>query len=47
VGFEKRAYLGYTRSADEIALMGQLKQLLDPRGILNRDRMIRWGGEGS
>ncbi|WP_433261808.1 FAD-binding oxidoreductase [Actinosynnema sp. CS-041913] len=45
VGFEKRSFLGYTRSAGEIALMTQLKELLDPRGILNRDRMIPWGGE--
>lgn len=47
VGFEKRAFLGYTRSEEEIELMGRLKTLLDPRGILNRDRMIRWGGESS
>ncbi|MBW4722008.1 FAD-binding oxidoreductase [Saccharothrix obliqua] len=47
VGFEKRSYLGYTRSADEIALMRRLKELLDPRGILNRDRMIPWGGENA
>ncbi|CAL9419463.1 putative FAD-linked oxidoreductase [Actinosynnema sp. ALI-1.44] len=47
VGFEKRSYLGYTRSAEEIALMGRLKQLFDPRGVLNRDRMIPWGERGT
>ncbi|GAB3447938.1 FAD-binding oxidoreductase [Actinophytocola sediminis] len=47
VGFEKRSFLGYTRSEEEIELMARLKTLLDPHGILNRDRMIRWGGETS
>ena len=47
VGFEKRSFLGYTRSAAEIGLMVRLKTLLDPHGILNRDRMIRWDGETS
>lgn len=42
IGFEKRDYLSFTRSADEIALMHQLKQLFDPYGILNRGRMIPW-----
>ncbi|WP_367127818.1 FAD-binding oxidoreductase [Saccharothrix sp. HUAS TT1] len=45
VGFEKRPYLGYTRSADEIELMARLKALLDPHGILNRGRMIPWSEE--
>ncbi|ONI87750.1 hypothetical protein ALI22I_21440 [Saccharothrix sp. ALI-22-I] len=45
VGFEKRSYLGYTRSEGEIDLMARLKALLDPHGILNRDRMIHWRGE--
>jgi len=45
VGFEKRDYLSYTRSSDEIAIMGQLKRLFDPHGILNRGRMIPWDEE--
>ncbi|MET0237191.1 MAG: FAD-binding oxidoreductase [Kibdelosporangium sp.] len=45
VGFEKRSFLGYTRSGAEIELMVRLKALFDPHGILNRDRMIRWDGE--
>ncbi|WP_409490936.1 FAD-binding oxidoreductase [Amycolatopsis sp. cmx-11-12] len=45
VGFEKRDYLSYTRSADEIGMMRQLKHLFDPRGILNRGRLITWGEE--
>ncbi|KAA2255375.1 FAD-binding oxidoreductase [Solihabitans fulvus] len=47
VGFEKRSYLDYTRSAGEIALMAQLKRTFDPNGILNRGRMIPWDGRVS
>jgi FAD/FMN-containing dehydrogenase len=40
VGTLKRAYLGYSRSAPELALMGQLKQALDPKGILNPGKLL-------
>jgi FAD/FMN-containing dehydrogenase len=40
IGFEKKAYLGITRSAAEIDLMRKLKALLDPRNILNRGRVF-------
>ncbi len=40
IGFEKRPYLGYSRSPEEIALMRTLKAALDPRGILNPGRVF-------
>lgn len=35
IGYEKRAWLLRTRSAEEIAMMRSLKKALDPKGILN------------
>jgi FAD/FMN-containing dehydrogenase len=40
IGVIKRQWLGVTRSATELAIMRGLKQHLDPRGILNRGRLI-------
>jgi FAD/FMN-containing dehydrogenase len=40
IGTLRRPYLSYTRSAEEIALMRQLKHALDPRGILNPGKVI-------
>jgi FAD/FMN-containing dehydrogenase len=45
IGFEKRPYLGYTRSPEEVELMRSLKALLDPAGILNRGRVLAWGDD--
>jgi FAD/FMN-containing dehydrogenase len=41
IGLLKRKYLGYTRSAEEIALMRRIKRALDPKGILNPGKI--WG----
>jgi FAD/FMN-containing dehydrogenase len=40
IGIEKLAWLPLSRSVAEIALMRQLKQALDPRGILNPGRVV-------
>jgi FAD/FMN-containing dehydrogenase len=40
IGRHKRAYLGHSRTPEEIALMQTLKQALDPRGILNPGRVL-------
>jgi FAD/FMN-containing dehydrogenase len=40
VGTLKRAYLGHSRGPAELALMRQLKQALDPKGILNPGKLI-------
>ncbi len=40
IGLEKKAWLSASRSAEEIALMKALKQTLDPKGILNRGKVI-------
>ncbi len=41
IGIEKLDWLGYSRTEAEIALMKQLKQSLDPKGILNNGRVVR------
>jgi FAD/FMN-containing dehydrogenase len=40
VGTLKRSYLSYSRSAAELAVMRQLKQALDPKGILNPGKLL-------
>jgi FAD/FMN-containing dehydrogenase len=40
IGLLKKDALHYTRSAEEIALMQQLKQVLDPKGILNPGKVF-------
>lgn len=40
IGHEKRAYLNWTRSDDEIALMKGIKQIFDPNGILNPGKVF-------
>jgi FAD/FMN-containing dehydrogenase len=40
IGLDKRAYLKHSRSTEEIALMKTLKQALDPKGILNPDKIF-------
>jgi FAD/FMN-containing dehydrogenase len=45
IGFEKRDYLDYTRSPQEIEIMRALKRTFDPRGVLNRGRVLTWPGD--
>ena len=40
IGLDKRAYLKHSRSEEEIALMKTLKRALDPKGILNPDKIF-------
>ncbi|HEX7776433.1 MAG TPA: FAD-binding oxidoreductase [Parvibaculum sp.] len=40
IGLEKRPYLGWSRSPQEVALMRVLKQALDPKGILNPGKVF-------
>jgi FAD/FMN-containing dehydrogenase len=40
IGREKRDYLAFSRNPQEIALMRTLKQALDPRNILNPDKIF-------
>lgn len=40
IGFQKRAWLGYTRSAHEIELMRTIKRGLDPENLLSPGRIF-------
>lgn len=40
IGLDKREFLHHSRSEVEISLMKTLKQALDPKGILNRDKIF-------
>ena len=40
IGVEKKAWLGKTRSEEEIEMMGRLKTLLDPDGLLNPRNLL-------
>lgn len=40
VGMIKKDYLGYSRSETEIALMKQVKQVFDPRGVMNPGKIF-------
>ncbi|MDK2126616.1 FAD-binding oxidoreductase [Parachitinimonas caeni] len=40
VGLLKRDYLGYSRSAEEMAYMRAIKQVFDPNGIINPGKLV-------
>ena len=40
IGAEKRKYLGYSRSPEELDLMAGIKRTLDPHGILNPGKVL-------
>jgi FAD/FMN-containing dehydrogenase len=40
IGLEKRPYLHYTRGEEELQLMRSLKNLMDPKGILNPGKVL-------
>ena len=40
IGLLKKPYLGFTRPPEQIALMRQMKKLLDPAGILNPGKIF-------
>ena len=40
VGLQKKAFLHYSRSAEEIALMRSVKAVFDPNGIMNPGKML-------
>lgn len=40
IGLDKKAYLGFTRTEQEIALMRTVKQAIDPANILNPGKIV-------
>lgn len=46
IGLEKRAYLGHSRSAEEITLMRTIKTALDPKNILNPGKVLAQTDQG-
>ena len=44
IGLLKKSYLAHSRSDAEIAVMKRLKVALDPKGILNPDKVLSWDG---
>ena len=40
IGRLKRDYLPLSRSAEELALMGRMKRMLDPQGLLSPGRIL-------
>lgn len=40
VGLLKKDYLGYTRNETELKMMSQIKQVFDPKGIMNPGKVV-------
>lgn len=40
IGFHKTKYLKYSKTPEAIAFMKQIKQLMDPKGILNPYKVL-------
>lgn len=40
IGFKKTQYIGYSKSESSLKLMRELKQLMDPKGILNPYKVL-------
>lgn len=40
LGFKKAKYIHYSKSASSVALMRQLKGMLDPKGIMNPYKVL-------
>lgn len=40
LGAEKRDYLDYTHALEAIAMMRQIKNIFDPRGLLNPGKFL-------
>jgi FAD/FMN-containing dehydrogenase len=40
IGLTKKEFLGYTRSAQEIEIMKQIKRIFDPKGLLNPGKLF-------
>ena len=40
IGTHKKAYLGYSRTPQEMALMRTIKQAMDPKNLLNRGKVL-------
>ncbi|MCH5375617.1 MAG: FAD-binding oxidoreductase, partial [Planctomycetes bacterium] len=47
IGLAKRAYLGHSRSAEEVGLMKVIKRALDPKNILNPGKVLDLSQEES
>lgn len=40
IGFKKPKFLGYSKTKEAIALMKQMKEMMDPNGILNPYKVL-------
>lgn len=45
IGFKKRDVIGFSKTAEAVELMANLKQSMDPSGILNPYKMVQVPGQ--